>query len=117
MYAIIRKNTYDPGKLAQAGPALAQFQTLHAAQPGYAGSIEIDTGPGHRIIVNLWHTEQHARAGMAVLIPHVQRLLGPLMAAPSQLIGSGEAAASDLTPLHQHSHGPGLTPDPPEPDG
>jgi hypothetical protein len=40
MYAIIRKNTYDPGQLAQAGPALAQFQALHAAQPGYAGGID-----------------------------------------------------------------------------
>ena len=98
MYAIIRKNTYDPGKLEYAGPALAQFQALHAAQPGYAGTIEVDTGAGHRIIVNLWHTEQDARAGMAALVPHVQRLLGPLMVGPSQLIGVGEANASDLTP-------------------
>jgi len=57
MYAIIRKNTYDPGKLEYARPALAQFQALHAAQPGYAGSIDIDTGPGQQIIVNLWHSE------------------------------------------------------------
>jgi hypothetical protein len=117
MYAIIRKNTYDPGKLAQSGPALAQFRALHAAQPGYGGSIEIDTGHGHRVIVNLWHSEQHARAAMAVLVPHVQRLLGPLMAGPSQLIGSGEAAGSDLTPLHQHSHDPALIRDPSDPDG
>jgi hypothetical protein len=69
MYAIIRKNTYDPGKLARAGPALAEFQALHAAQPGYAGSIDVDTGHGHRIIVNLWHTEQRRprRAGGARL--------------------------------------------------
>ena len=98
MYAIIRKNTYDPGKLEYARPALAQFQALHAAQPGYAGSIEVDTGPGQQIIVNLWHTEQDARVGMAALVPHVQRLLEPLMASPSQLLGSGEANASDLTP-------------------
>ena len=101
MYAIIRKNTYDPGKLAQAGPALAEFQALHAAQAGYAGSIDVDTGQGQRLIVNLWHTEQHARAGMTVLLPHVQRLLGPLMAGPSQLLGAGEVATTDLPPQRQ----------------
>jgi hypothetical protein len=98
MYAIIRKNPYDPGKLAQAGPALAEFQALHAAQPGYAGSIEVDTGQGQRIIVNLWQTQQDARAGMTVLVPHVERLLRPLMAGPSELVGSGEVTPTDLTP-------------------
>jgi len=117
MYAIIRKNTYDPGKLAQARPALTEFQALHAAQPGYAGSIDVDTGRGQRIIVNLWHTEQDARAGMTVLVPHVERLLGPLLTGPSQLIGSGEVAASDLTPRHPNSHDPGLPRDPSEPAG
>lgn len=97
MYAIVRKNTYNPAKLGQAKHALEEFQALHAAQPGYAGSIDIDVGQGQRIIVNLWHTEQHARAGQTVLAPHVQRLLEPLMAGPSQLIGSGEVATSDLT--------------------
>ncbi len=97
MYAIIRKNTYHPGELAQAGSALGEFQALHAAQPGYAGSIDIDIGQGQRVIVNLWQTEQDARAGQAVLVPHVRRLIEPLMAAPSQLLGSGEVAATDLT--------------------
>ena len=101
MYAIIRKNTYDPGQLAQAGPALAEFQALHAAQPGYAGSIDVDTGQGQRIIINLWQTQQDARAGMTALIPHVERLLGRLMAGPSELLGSGEVATTDLTPRRQ----------------
>ena len=100
MYAIIRKNTYDPGKLAQAGPALAEFQALHAAQPGYAGSIDVDAGDGQRVIVNLWQTEQDARAGLEALVPHLQRLLEPLMTGPSQLVGFGEVAASDLTRQH-----------------
>jgi hypothetical protein len=100
MYAIIRKNTYDPAKLAHAGHALAEFQALHAAQPGYAGSIDVDAGDGQRIIVNLWQTEQNARAGQTVLVPHLQRLLEPLMAGPSQFVGFGEVAASDLTRQH-----------------
>jgi hypothetical protein len=97
MYAIIRKNTYDPVKLAHAGHALGEFQALHAVQPGYAGSIDVDAGRGQRIIVNLWETEQDARAGLEVLVPYLQRLLEPLMAGPSQLVGSGEVAVSDLT--------------------
>ena len=97
MYAIIRKNAYDPAKLAHARPALAEFQDLHAAQPGYAGTIDVDAGDGQRFIVNLWQTEQDARAGMTVLVPHLQRLLEPLMAAPSELVGAGEIAGSDLT--------------------
>ena len=115
MYAIIRKNTYDPGKLAQAGPALAEFQALHAAQPGYAGSIDIDAGQGQRLIVNLWHTEQHARAAMTVLLPHVQRLLGPLMAGPSQLLAAGEVATTDLPPQRQPPHCLGQPGHPSEP--
>jgi hypothetical protein len=73
MYAIIRKNTYDPAKFAQAGDALAEFAALHAAQPGYAGSIDVDIGDGQRVVVNLWHTERDARAGMDVLLPHLRR--------------------------------------------
>jgi hypothetical protein len=97
MYAIIRKNTYDPATLNHAGTALAEFQRLHAAQPGYAGSLDIDAGLGQRVVVNLWQTEQDARAGMTVLVPHLQRLLEPLMARPSELVGAGAVAASDLT--------------------
>ena len=98
MYAIIRKNVFDPDKLAHAASTLAEFRALHSAQPGYAGGIEIDTGNGERVVVNLWQTEHHASAGMAVLIPHVHRLMEPLMAAPSQLIAAGEVATIDLAP-------------------
>jgi hypothetical protein len=96
MYAILRKNTYDPARLAGAGQALAEFQALHAEQPGYAGSIAVDLGGGQQIALNLWHTQQHANAGMSVLVPHVQRLLEPLMAAPSQFVGAGEVVISGL---------------------
>jgi hypothetical protein len=96
MYAIIRKNTFDHDKLTRAEGTLAEFRKLHAAQPGYAGSIEIDAGAAQSIVVNLWETEQDAQAGMAVLVPHVQRLLEPLMTGPSQFIGAGQVAATDL---------------------
>jgi hypothetical protein len=98
MYAIIRHNTYDPVKLAEAGQALAEFQALHARQPGYAGSIIVDLGGGQQIAVNLWHAQQDANAGQSALVPHVQRLLEPLMSGPSRLVGAGKAAATDLPP-------------------
>ncbi len=98
MYAIIRKNAFDPEKLAHAPETLSEFRELHSAQPGYTGSIEIDVGDGQRVVVNLWETEQDASAGQVTLVPHVQRLLEPLMAGPSQLVAVGEVAATDLAP-------------------
>jgi hypothetical protein len=96
MYAIVRKNSYDPAKLARDTGALAEFRKLHAAQTGYVASIEVDLGDGEHLVVNLWQTEHDARAGMGVLVPHVKRLLEPLMAGPSQILGAGDVAASDL---------------------
>jgi len=96
MYAILRRNSFDPAKLAKAEHALAEFQMLHATQPGYAGSIVVDTGDNQRFAVSLWETEQDAQAGQSGLLPHVRRLLEPVMAGPSQLVGVGEVVASDL---------------------
>jgi hypothetical protein len=96
MYAIIRKNTFSRDKLTRAAGTLAEFRELHSAQPGYVGSVEIEVGDGTHVVVNLWQTERDAQAGMAVLVPHVQRLLQPLMAGPSQFIGAGEVVATDL---------------------
>jgi hypothetical protein len=95
MYAIVRQYTYDPATIARAGQALAAAQGLHAAQPGYAGSIVADDGQ-HFIAVNLWQSEHHAAAGRAAIGTQVQRLLEPLMATPSQLLGAGEVVATDL---------------------
>jgi hypothetical protein len=95
MYAILRRNSYDAAKLGQAEQAIDEFQALHAAQPGYAGSIVVDIGDGQRFAVNLWETEQDAAAGQSALVPHLQRLLEPLMAGPSELVGVGRVVAID----------------------
>ena len=97
MYAIVRENTYDPAKLAQGSEQLAEFQALHARQPGYRGTINVDAGDGRWLIVNLWETEEHAAAALPLMIPVVQRLIEPLMAGPSRLIGTGPAVLADLT--------------------
>lgn len=97
MYAIVRDNTYDPAKLAQGGEQLAEFQALHARQPGYRGTIVVDAGNGRWLAVNLWETEEHATAALPAMMPEVQRLIEPMMAGPSHLIGAGPVVLTDLT--------------------
>jgi hypothetical protein len=98
MYAVLRLNTFDPVKLAVAADKLEEFDKIHAAQPGYLGSVVVDLGAGRRFALNLWESEQHSAAALQVLGPEVGRLLGPLMAAASQLIGAGQVLSSDLVP-------------------
>jgi hypothetical protein len=98
MYAVLRLNSFDPAKLAASPDRLKEFDRIHAAQPGYLGSVVVDLGPGRRFALNLWETEQHSTAAFQVLAPQVRRLLGPLMAGPSRLIGAGPAISSDLVP-------------------
>ena len=89
MYAVLRRNTFDPDKLAASAGALKEFDRLHAKQPGFAGAIVVDLGDGRRFAVNLWNGPERARAAVEVLAPVVGRLLVPLMAAPSELLGAG----------------------------
>lgn len=52
MYAILRQYTYDIAMIAHVEEAQTVAQGLHAAQPGYAGSIV--AADGQRFIaVNL----------------------------------------------------------------
>jgi hypothetical protein len=67
-----------------------------AAQPGYAGSVVVDLGRGRRFALNLWDSIEHSQAALSVLVPEVDRLLGPLMSATSEFIGAGEVISSDL---------------------
>ena len=96
MYAVLRLNSFDPAKLMVSADMLVEFDEIHAAQPGYVGSVLVDLGAGRRFALNLWETEQHSGAALQFLGPEVGRLLGPLMAAPSQLIGAGPVLSSDL---------------------
>jgi hypothetical protein len=58
----------------------------------------VDLGAGRRFALNLWESEQHSAAALQVLGPEVGRLLDPLMAAPSRLIGTGTVLFTDLVP-------------------
>jgi hypothetical protein len=96
MYAVLRLNSFDPAKLVVSADMLEEFEKIHAAQPGYVGSVVVDLGTGRRFALNLWESEQHSVSALQVLGPEVGRLLGPLMVAPSQLIGAGPVLSSDL---------------------
>ncbi|MGH7441020.1 MAG: hypothetical protein ACRENE_35550 [Polyangiaceae bacterium] len=98
MYAVVRRNVYDRTKLAQGAPRLAELDALHRNQPGFLGGISIDAGDGATVLVNLWESEAHAVAGLQILGPHVERLVEPLFAKPSQLLGAGPAVTRDLAP-------------------
>jgi hypothetical protein len=89
MYAIVRRNTYDPGKLAKGQEQLREFDQRHAEQPGFRGSLSVDIGDGRCIIVNLWDDKRSADAALPVMVPVVKQFLEPLFAQPSELLGSG----------------------------
>jgi len=98
MYAMLRLNSFDRDKLAASGERLEEFDKVHAAQPGYVGSVVVDPGDGRRFALNLWESEEHSAAALSVLGPEVGRLLSPLMSSPSELIGVGTVISSDLAP-------------------
>ena len=96
MYGLVRFSTYDPAALEKGSAQLAEFQALHAALPGYAGTIVIEISPARWVTVNLWDSERDAAAALPTMVPVVQRLLEPMMAGPSELIGSGPVILTDL---------------------
>jgi len=96
MYAIVRKNTFDSSKLAEGQRTVDEFNAVHAKQVGYRGSMTVDIGDGHWIVVNLWDTRESATAALPLMIPVVQRLLEPLMSEPSQLLGTGPVVMIDI---------------------
>ena len=98
MYAIVRATTYDRQKLRNGRAQLDEFQAIHAQQPGYRGTVVVDVGDGRWISVNLWEREQDAQAALPKMVPMVQRLIEPLTAGPSQLVGAGLVVLTDLSP-------------------
>ena len=97
LYAVVRDNTFDPEKLARGSGNIAEFQSAHAAQPGYRGSIVVDAGSGRQLALTLWNSQDEAEDARVALGPVIQRALVPLMAKPSTLGGLGEVIFDDLT--------------------
>lgn len=96
MHAVLRVNTFDQNKLAECSQQLEEFDRIHKAQPGYIGGVTIDLGESRRFVLNLWETEQHQQEGLKTLGRVVERLVTPLLAKPSELLGVGPVVNSDL---------------------
>lgn len=71
---------------------------IHSPQPGYSGSIVVDLGEGRQLVLNVWDSVEDSAAALSVLGLVVNRLLVPLMSAPSVLLGAGTVLSSDLAP-------------------
>ena len=98
MQAVMRVNSFNPDKLAAGQEQLEEFNRLHAAQPGFLGSVTVDLGAGRQFVLNLWDSEEHRLSGLNALGPAVERLVDPLLAEPSELIGFGPVIAADALP-------------------
>jgi hypothetical protein len=96
MYSVIRENFYDPKKLAGGERQMQEFNRIHTAQPGYRGNFVVDLGAGHMLIVTVWESESQAHAAREKLQPDIERLLVPVMAKPSHLVGAGPVVVNDL---------------------
>jgi hypothetical protein len=96
LYAVVRDNQYDPSKLAEGQAALDEFQALHDRQVGSLGTLIIDAGNDRWITINVWESQEQAMAALPGLVPEVERLIEPVLAAPSQLIVAGPVRVDTL---------------------
>jgi hypothetical protein len=97
MYAVVRKVSYDQIRLSAGGQQqLAEVMAIHEAQPGFRGSLVIQTADGSTVALNLWDSEPDAVAGLEALRPVVQRLLDPLLREPAVLVGAGPVVDNTL---------------------
>lgn len=97
MYAVFRETRYPPGQEVVSTPAYQEFNTAHAKQRGYVGTVVADAGEGRLLTVTLWATAEDMAAARNALGPVVGRLLDPMMTEPAVLIGTGPVIVNDLT--------------------
>src|SRR6185312_15451584 len=67
-------------------------------QPGALGTLIVDAGDNRWITINLWQSQEQAMAALAGLVPEVQHVVEPLLAAPSQLVGAGPVRLNTMRP-------------------
>lgn len=97
MCAVVRETTYPLDRPLADRPEFTAFQDAHAAQPGYRGTIVTHLGEGRHITMTLWDTAEHMAAARNSIGPAVKTLIEPLMTQPTQLLGTGEVAYTDIT--------------------
>ncbi len=99
MHAVFRETRYSSGASVVESDAYREFNAIHAAQPGYRGSMVVDAGEGRLLTVTLWETAEAMSAAREALEPVVARLLDPSMTAPAMLLGTGRVVLNDLVPV------------------
>lgn len=96
MHGVLRINSFDPERVAAGAALLGEFDAIHAAQPGFVGTVTVDLGGGRRFVLNLWESDEDRVRGLAALGPAVERLVNPLLREPSELIGVGPVETFNL---------------------
>lgn len=100
MYAVFRETTYAADRSLADSPEFEGFQRAHAERQGYRGTVVAEVGGGRFLTLTLWETVEDMDAARRALGPVVQRVLAPLMTAPSSLLGTGRVVVNDLTEPH-----------------
>ena len=103
MYAVFRETNYAPGQPVDERPEFREFQTAHAQRRGDQGTVVAEVGGGRYLTVTLWETVEDMASAREALGPVVQRLLDPLMSAPSKLLGTGPLVVNDLAQVQRAS--------------
>jgi|SRR5690348_16484501 len=103
MEAVLRINTFETKNLRQAMRAMQELEHAHADFPGYLGTLTVDLGEGRVFVANLWSSEKERLAGLAGLGALADRLLTPLLAKPSELVGIGTIVSSNAAVPLRHS--------------
>ena len=62
MYAVLRVNSFDQERLARSEEQMQEINRIHAAQPGFLGTAEVDLEDGRRF-VSLQGRRTHADHG------------------------------------------------------
>jgi hypothetical protein len=96
MYAVVRETTYQVDRALADRPEFTAFQDAHATQPGYLGTLVTHLGNGRHVTVTLWDTSEHMNAARNTIGPAVKTLIEPLMTQPTELLGTGEVAYTDI---------------------
>lgn len=96
MYAVFRETSYAPDQPIMESPHFREFQQAHASRRGYLGTVVAEVGGGRFLTLTLWETAEDMDEAREALCPLIDRLLNPLMTAPSKLLGTGRVVVNDL---------------------
>lgn len=67
MHAVVRETYYDPDRPIQDRDEFKKFQSTHAEQSGYVGTVVVNAGSGRFLTVTLWRTDKESDAARTAL--------------------------------------------------